>query len=87
MLLRDGAAATQVATYLNGTGFGPSRLTVLEALGGTRERIRTATSADFALADVTSPVALGSRPQLNRHDGRAVHRGIARRIVQPMTAN
>jgi precorrin-6Y C5,15-methyltransferase (decarboxylating) len=39
-------------------GFGPSRLTVLEALGGPRERIRTATSTGFALDDVASPVAL-----------------------------
>lgn len=59
VLVRDGAAATQVAAYLNGTGFGPSRLTVLEALGGPRERIRTATSAGFAFDDVASPVALG----------------------------
>jgi precorrin-6Y C5,15-methyltransferase (decarboxylating) len=58
VLLRDGAAAAQVAGYLNGLGFGPSRLTVLEALGGPRERIRTATSTGFALADVASPVAL-----------------------------
>jgi precorrin-6Y C5,15-methyltransferase (decarboxylating) len=58
VLLRDGAAAAQVAGYLNGLGFGPSRLTVLEALGGPRERIRTATSAGFALDDVAAPVAL-----------------------------
>jgi precorrin-6Y C5,15-methyltransferase (decarboxylating) len=58
VLLRDGAAAAQVAAYLNGNGFGQSRMTVLEALGGPRERIRTATSAGFALDDVTSPVAL-----------------------------
>jgi precorrin-6B C5,15-methyltransferase / cobalt-precorrin-6B C5,C15-methyltransferase len=44
VLLRDGAAVAQVAGYLNGLGLGPSRLTVLEALGGPRERIRTATS-------------------------------------------
>jgi precorrin-6B C5,15-methyltransferase / cobalt-precorrin-6B C5,C15-methyltransferase len=58
VLVRDGAATTQVAGYLNGLGFGPSRLTVLEALGGPRERIRTATSAGFALDDVAAPVAL-----------------------------
>jgi precorrin-6B C5,15-methyltransferase / cobalt-precorrin-6B C5,C15-methyltransferase len=58
VLLRDGAAAAQVAGYLNGLGFGPSRLTVLEALGGPREWIRTATSAGFALDDVAAPVAL-----------------------------
>jgi precorrin-6Y C5,15-methyltransferase (decarboxylating) len=58
VLLRDGAAAAQAAAYLNGTGFGPSRLTVLEALGGPRERIRATTAGGFALDDVTSPVAL-----------------------------
>jgi precorrin-6Y C5,15-methyltransferase (decarboxylating) len=59
VLLRDGAAAAQVAAYLSSTGFGPSRLTVLEALGGPRERIRSATAAGFALDDISAPVALG----------------------------
>jgi precorrin-6Y C5,15-methyltransferase (decarboxylating) len=58
VLVRDGAAATQVAAYLKGIGFGSSRLTVLEALGGPRERVRTSIAADFALDDVASPVAL-----------------------------
>jgi precorrin-6Y C5,15-methyltransferase (decarboxylating) len=58
VLARDGAAPGQIATYLNGVGFGPSRLTVLEALGGPRERIRVATAAGFVLEDVTSPVAV-----------------------------
>jgi precorrin-6Y C5,15-methyltransferase (decarboxylating) len=57
-LLRDGATPTQVAAYLNGIGFGPSRLTILEALGGPRERIRTASAAAFAVDDINSPVAL-----------------------------
>jgi precorrin-6Y C5,15-methyltransferase (decarboxylating) len=59
VLVRDGAATAQVAAYLNGIGFGPSHLTVLEALGGPRERLRAATAAGFALDDVASPVALG----------------------------
>ncbi|HEY3794303.1 MAG TPA: precorrin-6y C5,15-methyltransferase (decarboxylating) subunit CbiE [Bradyrhizobium sp.] len=59
VLLRDGAAAAQVAAYLSSTGFGPSRLTVLEALGGPRECIRSATAAGFALDDISAPVALG----------------------------
>jgi precorrin-6B C5,15-methyltransferase / cobalt-precorrin-6B C5,C15-methyltransferase len=58
VLLRDGAAAAQVATYLNSSGFGSSRLTALEALGGPRERVRTTTAAGFALDDVAAPVAL-----------------------------
>ena len=58
VLVRDGAATAQIANYLNAVGFGPSRLTVLEAVGGPRERIRVATAAAFALHEVTSPVAL-----------------------------
>jgi precorrin-6B C5,15-methyltransferase / cobalt-precorrin-6B C5,C15-methyltransferase len=58
VLARDGAAPAQIATYLNGVGFGSSRLTLLEALGGPRERIRVATAAGFALDDVKSPVAV-----------------------------
>jgi precorrin-6Y C5,15-methyltransferase (decarboxylating) len=58
VLVRDGAATAQVAAYLSANAFGPSRLTILEALGGPRERIRTATAANFSCDDVTSPVAL-----------------------------
>jgi precorrin-6Y C5,15-methyltransferase (decarboxylating) len=58
VLARDGAAPAQIAAYLASLGFGPSRLTVLEALGGPRERIRDATAASFALRDIQSPVAL-----------------------------
>jgi precorrin-6Y C5,15-methyltransferase (decarboxylating) len=58
VLARDGASPAQIADYLNGVGFGPSRLTILEGLGGPRERIRTATAAGFAMNDVNSPVAL-----------------------------
>jgi precorrin-6B C5,15-methyltransferase / cobalt-precorrin-6B C5,C15-methyltransferase len=57
-LLRDGAATAQVAAYLNANGFGQSRLTVLESLGGPRERIRATIAAGFAVSDVTAPVAL-----------------------------
>ena len=58
VLARDAAAPAQIASYLDGIGFGPSRLTVLEALGGQHERIRDATAASFALDDIKSPVAL-----------------------------
>ena len=37
---------------LTDSGFGDSRLTVLEALGGPRERIRSSRATDFSLADV-----------------------------------
>ena len=58
VLVRDGAATAQVAAYLNANGFGQSRLMVLEALGGLRERIRAATAAGLAFDDIASPVAL-----------------------------
>ncbi|MBS7813705.1 precorrin-6y C5,15-methyltransferase (decarboxylating) subunit CbiE [Roseococcus pinisoli] len=45
----DGPAA--VAALLR-DGFSRTRLTVLEALGGPRERIRSTVAGDFALADV-----------------------------------
>jgi precorrin-6Y C5,15-methyltransferase (decarboxylating) len=46
----DGPAA--LARLLGESGFGPSRLTVLEALGGPRETIRVATAAGFDLAEI-----------------------------------
>lgn len=58
VLARDGASPAQIAGYLTGIGFGQSRLTVLEALGGPRERLRATTAVDFALDDIRSPVAL-----------------------------
>jgi precorrin-6Y C5,15-methyltransferase (decarboxylating) len=58
VLVRDGAAPAQIADYLTGLGFGTSRLTILEALGGPRERIRVTTAARFAFDDVKSPAAL-----------------------------
>jgi precorrin-6Y C5,15-methyltransferase (decarboxylating) len=47
---QDGPAA--LARLLVETGFGGSRLTVLEALGGAREKIRDATAEDFDLGAV-----------------------------------
>ncbi|MFP4238140.1 MAG: precorrin-6y C5,15-methyltransferase (decarboxylating) subunit CbiE [Rhodosalinus sp.] len=48
VLLRDGAAVGDLAAYLRAEGFGESRLTVLEALGGPRERVSMATAADLS---------------------------------------
>ena len=48
----DGPAA--LAQLLAQSGFGQSRLTVLEALGGPRERVRSTTAAAFAFAPVDS---------------------------------
>jgi precorrin-6Y C5,15-methyltransferase (decarboxylating) len=58
VLARDGAATALLASYLANLGFGLSRLTVLEALGGPSERIRTTTATGFAFDEIRSPVAL-----------------------------
>lgn len=55
--LRDGAAAGDLAGYLDDEGFGESRLHILEALGGPRERVRSLRAAEYALLDVAHPVA------------------------------
>ncbi len=58
VLLRDGQAVASLAAYLTGEGFGESRLHVLEALGGPRERVRLEIAADYSLVDVQHPVAV-----------------------------
>ncbi|MEM7496618.1 MAG: precorrin-6y C5,15-methyltransferase (decarboxylating) subunit CbiE [Pseudomonadota bacterium] len=59
LLLRDGTVPGALAGWLAALGFGPSRLTVLEALGGPSERVRAATASDFDLSDIAHPVAVG----------------------------
>jgi precorrin-6B C5,15-methyltransferase / cobalt-precorrin-6B C5,C15-methyltransferase len=51
----DETTPAKVAQRLVTLGFGPSRLTVLEALGGPRERLRQASAAGFAL-DASDPL-------------------------------
>jgi precorrin-6Y C5,15-methyltransferase (decarboxylating) len=51
-LTSDSDGPKALARLLAETGFGDSRLTVLEALGGARERIRTTTASGFDLGDV-----------------------------------
>lgn len=51
-LTSDGAGPRQVAALVRALGFGGTRFTVLEALGGPRERVRTAEAATFDLSDV-----------------------------------
>jgi len=58
-LLRDGAAATELARWLSDVGFGASALHVMEALGGPRERIRKVAAGSFDLTGVAHPVAAG----------------------------
>ncbi|MBR3371052.1 MAG: precorrin-6y C5,15-methyltransferase (decarboxylating) subunit CbiE [Rhodobacteraceae bacterium] len=59
VLLRDGAAVGDLAGYLCTMGFGDSRLHVMEALGGTRARVRHVMAAQYDLDDVTHPVIAG----------------------------
>jgi precorrin-6B C5,15-methyltransferase / cobalt-precorrin-6B C5,C15-methyltransferase len=46
----DATTPETVAGYLCERGFGPSRLHVMEALGGPRERVRSSTAARFDIA-------------------------------------
>lgn len=62
VLLRDGAAVAELAAWLSGAGFGASAMTVLEALGGPRERVRRTSAAGFDLTDAAHPVAVGLEP-------------------------
>ena len=56
--VRDGAAVGELASYLEGLGLGETRMHVLEALGGPRERCREVAAGTFALGDVAHPVAV-----------------------------
>jgi precorrin-6Y C5,15-methyltransferase (decarboxylating) len=58
VLLRDGNAVGALAAYLAGAGFGNSRLHVMEALGGPRERVRTV-GVNTVPGDVAHPVCVG----------------------------
>jgi precorrin-6Y C5,15-methyltransferase (decarboxylating) len=51
-LTSDGEGPAALARLLSESGFGRSRLTVLEALGGPKERVRDATTARFSLTDI-----------------------------------
>ncbi len=57
--LRDGAALRDLAAWLQGAGFGASRLHVLEALGGPRERRRSFAACDPLPEDIAHPVSVG----------------------------
>ncbi len=53
-LTSDEKAPAEIAALLAATGFGASRLTLLEALGGNAERIRSTTAAEFALSAINT---------------------------------
>ncbi len=48
----DGSTPGRLADLLNTRGFGASTITVCEAMGGPRERIRRAIAADFAITGI-----------------------------------
>ena len=58
VLLRDGNAVGDLATYLTDEGFGPSALTILESLGGPRERLTRATADALPDTEFHHPVAV-----------------------------
>jgi precorrin-6Y C5,15-methyltransferase (decarboxylating) len=51
-LTSDGATPAALAALLTELGFGPSRMTVLEALGGPRERVRHTRAETFDLENI-----------------------------------
>jgi precorrin-6B C5,15-methyltransferase / cobalt-precorrin-6B C5,C15-methyltransferase len=59
-LTSDGEGPAALAQLLAESGFGASRLTVLQALGGPRERIRTTRASDYSLGvvDALNTVAI-----------------------------
>ncbi|MDK3074502.1 precorrin-6y C5,15-methyltransferase (decarboxylating) subunit CbiE [Sedimentitalea sp. JM2-8] len=61
--LRDGAAVAALADYLRAEGFGPSRLVLLEALGGPRERITEATAESRPAGPFAHPLVAAIAPQ------------------------
>ncbi|MFW8594909.1 precorrin-6y C5,15-methyltransferase (decarboxylating) subunit CbiE [Cribrihabitans neustonicus] len=56
--LRDGEAPAELAVWLAAQGFGTSRLTVMECLGGPRQRVRSAKAEGFDLREIQAPVAV-----------------------------
>ncbi|MDB5664300.1 precorrin-6y C5,15-methyltransferase (decarboxylating) subunit CbiE [Cypionkella sp.] len=56
-LVRDGDAPQALAKWLTDQGFA-ANLTILEALGGPNQRIRTTAAEAFTLTDIASPVAV-----------------------------
>jgi precorrin-6Y C5,15-methyltransferase (decarboxylating) len=65
-LTANGDGPSALAALLRGLGFGGSRMTVLEALGGPRERIRSTRVADFDLAAVDALNIVGLEIEAER---------------------
>jgi precorrin-6Y C5,15-methyltransferase (decarboxylating) len=96
-LTSDDKAPAEIASLLDGNGFGASRLIVLEALGGPQERIRTARADAFGLENInplnvlaieveTSPQARVIPLAMGRADDLFDHDGqITKREVRAVT--
>ncbi|WP_071674149.1 precorrin-6y C5,15-methyltransferase (decarboxylating) subunit CbiE [Nioella nitratireducens] len=73
--LRDGDAAGDMARWLTTRGYGASRMTVCEALGGPRQRLRGTVAESYELTDVAHPVVVAiearGAPGLPRASGLA----------------
>ena len=65
-LTSDGDGPAAVAALLTSLGFGGSKLTVLEALGGPDERIRRATAQAFDLKDINQLNVLAAEIESDR---------------------
>lgn len=55
-LVRDEAAPALLSQWLTEHGFGESKLTVMECLGGPRERVRHCSAKDYGLVQMQAPV-------------------------------
>ncbi len=88
VLVRDGTAVAALASYLTGEGFAESRLWVMEALGGPRERITpvradglsgvfqhpVAVAVEIAGSGLVWPCASGRADDWFTHDGQITKR-------------
>lgn len=94
VLLRDGDAVTKLQDYLKAEGFGDTTMTVMEALGGPRQRI-TAIKAGDAPQPFSHPVCVALEVQgagavmskaSGLEDGQFEHDGqITKRPVRALT--
>lgn len=58
MTLRNGEAVSELGQYLQACGFGQTRCTVLEALGGPRENLTRVTASDLDAQSFRHPVSV-----------------------------
>ncbi len=68
ILAHDGASPAKVAAFLTERGYGESRMTILEHMGGASERIRIARARDFDLGPIAdlNTIAILCRAEAGR---------------------